>query len=67
MCVANAFIGGSKVIIMDEPTSGMDAHARRFLWDTIKKYKQDRIILITTHNMAEADYLGDRIAIMSDG
>lgn len=52
---------------MDEPTSGMDAHARRFLWDAIKVLKKDRIVLLTTHDMNEADYLGDRIAIMHDG
>lgn len=34
-----AFIGGSKIILLDEPTSGMDAYARRLLWDMIKKYK----------------------------
>ena len=67
LCVAIAFIGGSKVILLDEPTSGMDAYARRLLWDMIKKYKENRIILLTTHNMDEADYLGDRIGIMSQG
>lgn len=45
----------------------MDAHARRFLWDSIKTLKKDRIILLTTHDMNEADYLGDRIAIMDHG
>lgn len=65
--VAMAFIGGSKVILLDEPTSGMDAYARRLLWDMIKKYKQERIIIITTHNMDEADNLGDRIGIMNKG
>lgn len=65
--MAIAFIGGSKVILLDEPTSGMDAYARRLLWDMIKKYKENRLILLTTHNMDEADYLGDRIAIMSHG
>lgn len=67
LCVAIAFIGGSKIILLDEPTSGMDTYARRFLWETIKKYKEDRLIILTTHNMDEADYLGDRIGIMSDG
>ena len=53
------------MILLDEPTSGMDAYARWLLWEMIKKYKQNRLILITTHNMDEADYLGDRIAIMN--
>ena len=65
--MAIAFIGRSKIILLDEPTSGMDAYARRLLWDMIKKYKSNRLILLTTHNMDEADYLGDRIAIMSKG
>lgn len=34
-----AFIGNSKVILLDEPTSGMDTYARRLLWEMIKKYK----------------------------
>lgn len=67
LCVALAFIGGSKVILLDEPTSGMDTYARRLLWEMIKKYKENRLIILTTHNMDEADYLGDRIGIMSDG
>ena len=67
LSVAIAFIGGSKVILLDEPTSGMDAQARRLLWNMIKKYKEGRLIILTTHNMDEADNLGDRIAIMSQG
>lgn len=62
-----AFIGNSKFIVLDEPTSGMDTSARRYIWEILKNFKQDRIILLTTHFMDEADYLGDRIAIMGDG
>ena len=62
-----AFAGGAKVIILDEPTSGMDTSARRYIWEMLKNYKNDRIILLTTHFMDEADYLGDRIAIMAGG
>ena len=62
-----AFAGDSKVIILDEPTSGMDTYARRFIWEMLKNYKKGRIILLTTHFMDEADYLGDRIAIMAGG
>ena len=67
LCVALAFIGDSKVILLDEPTSGLDTYARRLLWEMIKKYKKNRLIILTTHNMDEADFLGDRIGIMSEG
>jgi ATP-binding cassette subfamily A (ABC1) protein 3 len=62
-----ALIGGSKVVFLDEPSSGMDVTARREMWDMLKKYKNDRIIILTTHYMEEADNLGDRIGIMSRG
>ena len=55
------------MIILDEPTSGMDPYARRATWDLLIKHKQNRTILLTTHFMDEADLLGDRIAIMADG
>lgn len=67
LSVAMAFAGRSKVIILDEPTSGMDTSARRYIWELLKSYKSDRIILLTTHFMDEADYLGDRIGIMAGG
>jgi ATP-binding cassette subfamily A (ABC1) protein 3 len=45
----------------------MDLQARRQLWTTLRLYKKDRIILLTTHYMDEADILGDRIGIMAEG
>ena len=45
----------------------MDLGARRNLWDMLKKHKRDRIIILTTHYMDEADVLGDRIGIMAAG
>lgn len=67
MSVAIAFIGDSKLIFLDEPTSGMDTSARRHIWEMLKKHKTNKIVILTTHFMDEADFLGDRIAIMSDG
>jgi ATP-binding cassette subfamily A (ABC1) protein 3 len=67
LSVAIALIGDSKVVMLDEPTSGMDTSARRRLWEMLKKNKQGRIIILTTHYMDEADILGDRIAIMAEG
>lgn len=60
-------IGNSKLIILDEPTSGMDTTTRRRFWEMLKQYKQDRIIILTTHYMDEADILGDRICILAEG
>lgn len=62
-----AIVGGSKVVILDEPTSGIDPSARLAVWNVITKYKKGRTILLSTHFMDEADLLGDRIAIMSEG
>jgi len=56
-----------QVVILDEPTSGMDPAARRETWDILQKYKEGRTIVLTTHFMDEADLLGDRIAIMAEG
>eukprot|EP00073_Rattus_norvegicus_P043935 XP_017446017.1 PREDICTED: ATP-binding cassette sub-family A member 3 isoform X4 [Rattus norvegicus] len=62
-----ALIGDTKVVILDEPTSGMDPVSRRAIWDLLQHYKKDRTILLTTHHMDEADVLGDRIAILVMG
>ena len=55
VCVSLAFIGGSKVVILDEPTSGVDPIARRYIWDLISAYKKDRTIIFTTHHLDEAE------------
>lgn len=65
LSVALALVADSKIVLLDEPTSGMDLSARRRLWDMLKQYKKDRIIILTTHNMDEADLLGDRVGIMN--
>ena len=67
LSVAMSVTGGSKVIILDEPTSGLDPFNRRTLWELIRKFKQGRSIVLTTHFMEEADALSDRIAIMNHG
>ncbi|KAJ8958664.1 hypothetical protein NQ318_016389 [Aromia moschata] len=67
LCLGMAIIGGSTVLILDEPTSGMDPESRRELWDVLLSWRRQKTILITTHFMEEADALGDRIAIMANG
>ena len=60
-------IGGSKVVILDEPSSRIDTTARRYLWEMLKKSKNGKIIILTAHYKDEADGLADRIGIMSEG
>jgi len=67
LSVGIALCAGSKYVILDEPTSGMDPSARRELWEVLEHYKNQCTILLTTHYMDEADYLGNRIAIMNKG
>lgn len=67
LCLAIALVGGSEILILDEPSSGLDADARRVMWDILKKVRKCRTVLITTHDMEEADVLGDRIIIIHSG
>ncbi len=50
-----ALVGKSKIVILDEPTSGMDVYARRSTWDLLLAEKAERTILLSTHFMEEAD------------
>lgn len=67
LSVAIAVCGGSKFIVLDEPSAGMDPLARREMWDLLASLRNGRTMLLTTHYMDEADILGDRVAIMSLG
>ncbi|CAH2236791.1 jg8550 [Pararge aegeria aegeria] len=67
LCVGIALCGGAKVVLLDEPTSGMDPSSRRALWEILNREKKGRSMILTTHFMDEADFLGDRVAIMSSG
>jgi ABC-type multidrug transport system ATPase subunit len=67
LSVAIALVGGSRIVFLDEPTSGMDPYSRRATWELLRKNKAGRVIVLTTHFMDEADLLGDRIAIMANG
>ena len=62
-----AVCGGSKHLILDEPSSGIDVTARRELWSILEKYRKSRTMLISTHYMDEAEALADRIVIISKG
>ena len=67
LSIAISVIGGSEIIFLDEPSSGMDITSRRNLWEILKKIIEKRIIILTTHYMEEASVLGNRIGIMAEG
>jgi ABC-2 type transport system ATP-binding protein len=68
LALALAFVNAPEVIVLDEPTAGLDAHARRELHAAIRSFRQDGVaVLLSTHDLDEAQQLCDRVAIMSSG
>lgn len=66
--IARSLIHNPELIILDEPTVGLDPHIRRNLWDIIRGLKQQGItILLTTHYLDEAEKLSDRVCILHKG
>uniref|UniRef100_G3SKM3 ATP binding cassette subfamily A member 13 n=1 Tax=Gorilla gorilla gorilla TaxID=9595 RepID=G3SKM3_GORGO len=62
-----AFMGMSRTVVLDEPTSGVDPCSRRSLWDILLKYREGRTIIFTTHHLDEVEALSDRVAILQHG
>lgn len=67
LSVAISLIGDPKVVYMDEPSTGLDPASRNMLWNVVKRAKQNRAIILTTHSMEEAEHLCDRLGIFVDG
>ena len=67
LCVILALIDDSSIILFDEPTMGMDVESKKKFWDIMKNRKEDKIIIITTNSLPEAEYLADRIGIIFNG
>ncbi|XP_061279370.1 phospholipid-transporting ATPase ABCA7 isoform X3 [Bos javanicus] len=67
LSVAIAFVGGSQVVILDEPTAGVDPTSRRGIWELLLKYREGRTLILSTHHLDEAELLGDRVAVVAGG
>ena len=66
--IACALVNNPKILFLDEPTTGLDPQAKRNLWNLVKELNAAGMtIVLTTHNMEEAEYLCNRIAIMDQG
>lgn len=67
LSIAMALISRPEVLILDEPTLGLDVLARRELWQVIRSLHGRTTLLLTTHYLEEAEALSDRIAVMAKG
>ncbi|XP_053614911.1 ATP-binding cassette sub-family A member 2-like isoform X2 [Plodia interpunctella] len=65
--LACALAGDASVLVLDEPTAGLDVETRRSLWDLLLSLREGRTVLLSTHFMEEADALGDRITALHSG
>jgi ABC-2 type transport system ATP-binding protein len=68
LALALAVVNDPRIVLLDEPTTGLDPQARRGVWALIRRMKTEgRTVLLTTHSMEEAQELCDRVGIMHDG
>ncbi|KAF7403454.1 hypothetical protein HZH68_006248 [Vespula germanica] len=67
LCVALAFLGSPKLVILDEPGAGVDPAARRRIWRLIDQHRVGRTVLLSTHHLDEADMLSDTVVVMHKG
>ena len=67
LMVATVISSEAPVVFLDEPTTGLDYLSRKELWQLLSKMKKDRLIILTTHYLEEAEILGDQIMILDRG
>lgn len=65
LSLAVALVGNPRVLVLDEPSSALDANAKRNMWRCLQSVGKGRAVVLTTHSMEEADALADRIGIVS--
>ncbi|MEM1613752.1 MAG: ABC transporter ATP-binding protein, partial [Thermoplasmatales archaeon] len=67
LMVATVISSEASIIFLDEPTTGLDYVSRKELWGILERLKSDRLIILTTHYLEEAEVLGDLIMILDKG
>ncbi|KRE41371.1 ABC transporter ATP-binding protein [Knoellia sp. Soil729] len=67
VALAAALVGRPEVAFLDEPTAGLDPHARLEVWDLVRETAQSAAVVVTTHSFEEAERLADHVVIMNLG
>ena len=66
--LAGAIVGRPRLVFLDEPTAGLDPHARRSVWELIRQLRAAGVaVLLTTHDMDEAEQLADQVCLLDSG
>jgi ABC-type multidrug transport system ATPase subunit len=67
LSIAMALSGDSPIVLLDEPTTGLDPKVRKLIWSLIADIRTDHLVILTTHSMEEAEMLSDQLTIMAHG
>ncbi|KAH7971398.1 hypothetical protein HPB49_023488 [Dermacentor silvarum] len=67
LSIAMTLVSDPEILILDEPTAGMDPETRRLVWDTLQNVGKKKALLLSSHDMEEADAIADQIIIMASG
>jgi len=68
LAVALAFVGRPDLVLLDEPTTGLDVEARHSLWDAVRRYHQSRgTVVLTSHYLEEVEALAERVVVIDSG
>ncbi|WP_247728280.1 ABC transporter ATP-binding protein [Halovivax limisalsi] len=68
LCVGTTLLNDPDLLVLDEPTTGIDPAGRRTIWELIESLaERGTAVLLTTHDMAEAERLADRVGLLADG
>ncbi len=68
LAVALAFVGDPELVLLDEPTTGLDVDARRSLWDALRaKHRAGCAVIVTSHHLEEIEQLAERVVVIDHG
>ena len=67
LCVAQALLGRSRLVLLDEPTSGVDPSSKRKVWKLLSAVREEAALLVSSHSMEECEVMCQRVGILVNG